>query len=77
MFGKRPSRILDRAGYARAIDDFHAGEKRELLERFDHGAKTHGELDLTARDWIQEAHEEELDRRAYVIFDIELERRGL
>jgi hypothetical protein len=38
---------------------------RELLERWDMGAKLYGAFDLTSRDWLKEAWEEELDRVVY------------
>lgn len=69
---------LTREEYGLAIDRQHAAQKAQLLKRYDNGMATYGsEPDLTSRDWVQEAYEEELDRIAYLIFDDIAEERRL
>lgn len=68
--------ILTKEAYEKAIDRYHAEEKRHLLDRFDAGARQYGTLDLDCgRDWILERREELSDARAYEIFEVERLRR--
>lgn len=62
-------RILTRQQFIEALDRQLALERAETIKRFDRGAQIYGEdVDLTGRDWEQEALEEHLDKRVYMMF---------
>lgn len=71
-------RLLTRDEFIKALDETLAKEREESIARFDWGAQIYGEtVDLTGRDWLKEAHEENLDRRLYLMFDEIRDERNL
>lgn len=71
-------RILTRQQFIEALDRQLAKERAETIRRFDRGAEIYGEeVDLTERDWDEEAFEEHLDMRVYAMFGQIKDERGL